>query len=95
MAVFDADEAFLRGFLSALPQHLTQTGRGLLILSDLAELLGLRQPGALVQLIESSGLTIARTHTTKAKHGKAKDREDPLHAARSKETTTLYELVRR
>lgn len=95
VAVFDADQAFLRGFLSELPQHLTQTGRGLLIISDLAELLGLRQPGALVQLIEASGLTIARTHTTKAKHGKAKDREDPLHAARSKETTTLYELVRR
>ena len=65
------------------------------VISDLAELLGLRQPGALAKLIEAAGLTVARTHTTKPKHGKSKDRADPLHAARSKETTTLYELVRR
>lgn len=92
-AVFDEDSAFLLGFLAGLPGHLAPGGRGLLVISDLAELLGLRPPGWLEARIAEAGLAITRRHSTKPRHGKAKDKADPLHAARSRETTTLYELT--
>lgn len=94
-AVFDADNAFLLGFLRGLSEHLTPGGRGLLIISDLAEHLGLREPGWLEAQIADAGLAIASRTSAQPKHGKAKDRTDPLHAARSRETTTLYELTSR
>lgn len=92
-AVFDEGSAFLLGFLEGLPAHLAPGGRGLLIISDLAELLGLRARGWLEERIAAAGLVVLRRHQTRPRHGKARDREDPLHAARSKEVTTLYELA--
>jgi predicted RNA methylase len=94
-AVFDPDERFLSGFLDGLADHLTPKGRGLLIISDLAELIGLRPRGALLARIEKAGLTVLATQRTKPTHGRAKDRGDALHAVRSKEQTTLYELAPR
>jgi hypothetical protein len=41
-AVYDEDSRMLRGFLAGLAQHLEARGEGWLILSDLAEHLGLR-----------------------------------------------------
>src|SRR5690606_33527546 len=41
-AVYDTDGNMLRGFLQGLRDHLRPEGQGWLILSDLAELLGLR-----------------------------------------------------
>lgn len=93
-AVFDDGRAMLNGFLSGLASHLSARGRGLLIISNLAELLGLREVGALEKSFGEHGLKCVRTFEQGAKHGKAKDTEDPLHAVRSKEVTTLYELVR-
>ncbi|MFO0598922.1 MAG: class I SAM-dependent methyltransferase [Myxococcaceae bacterium] len=92
-AVFDEGGAMLEAFLSGVRAHLTPKGRAVLIISNLAELLGLRAPGFLDDAFARHGLSVLRTHTAKAKHGKAKDVEDPLHAARSKEVTTIYELV--
>ncbi|WP_369414578.1 50S ribosomal protein L11 methyltransferase [Corallococcus soli] len=92
-AVFDEDSQFLRRFLEGLPAALTPGGEGLLILSDLAVLLGLRPPGWIEEQFARCGLTVAWRKSTPARHSKAKDAADPLHAARSREVTTLYGLV--
>lgn len=91
-AVFDEGNAMLTGFLEGLPKHLAPKGRGALLLSNLAELLGLREPGFLESEFERCQLKVVDTFEMTAKHGKAKDPNDPLHAARSKEVTTLYIL---
>ncbi len=93
-AVFDEDNQFLRRFLEGLPTHLTPGGEGLLIISDLAVLLGLRPQGWLEEQFARCGLTVKWKRSTPAKHSKAKDRSDPLHTARSREVTTLYCLTK-
>ncbi|WP_413456738.1 methyltransferase [Herbaspirillum huttiense] len=91
-AVYDPDSRMLLGFLKGLAEHLTPQGEGWLILSDFAEHLGLRAPGMLAEAIAQAGLEVVARHDIKPRHGKAIDRDDPLHAARSKETTSLYRL---
>ncbi|WP_257453600.1 class I SAM-dependent methyltransferase [Archangium lipolyticum] len=91
-AVFDEDDRFLRGFLEGLTGHLNPGGEGLLLLSDLAVLLGLRSAGWLDEQLARNGLVVKWKRSTPARHSKAKDRSDPLHAARSREVTTLYGL---
>ncbi len=91
-AVFDADGRFLSEFIRGLPEHLQPGGTGLLLLSDLAVLLGLRSPTWLDEQLAAAGLKVKWTRFTPARHGKAKDPNDPLHAVRSKEVTTLYAL---
>jgi methylase of polypeptide subunit release factors len=93
-AIFDPDGRFLSGFLSGLPAHLTERGQGWLVISNLAELLGLRPEGALEGAFAQAGLKVAWTRQAQPKHPKAFDRADPLHAARSREVTQLYCLVR-
>jgi SAM-dependent methyltransferase len=92
-AVFDEDNRFLSGFLEGLAGHLNPGGEGLLVLSDLAVLLGLRDAGWLDQELARCGLTVKWKQSAPARHSKAKDKSDPLHAARSREVTTLYGLV--
>jgi methylase of polypeptide subunit release factors len=92
-AVFDEDSLFLRRFLEGLPSHLAPGGEGLLILSNLAVLLGLRPQGWLEEQLARCALTVKWTRSAQARHSKAMDRSDPLHAARSREVTTLYCLV--
>lgn len=91
-AVYDPDSRMLLGYLKGLADHLTPQGEGWLILSDFAEHLGLRAPGMLTEAIAQAGLEVVARHDIKPRHGKAVDRDDPLHAARSKETTSLYRL---
>jgi hypothetical protein len=91
-AVYDEGSRMLRGFLSGLRAHLTPQGEGWLILSDLAEHLGLRSRDALLGWISEAGLQVAGRHDIKPRHGKASDETDPLHAARAKETTSLWRL---
>jgi SAM-dependent methyltransferase len=92
-AVFDEDNLFLRRFLEGLTAHLKPGGEGLLILSNLAVLLGLRPASWLDEQLARCGLTVKWTRSTQARHSKARDRSDPLHAARSREITTLYCLA--
>jgi SAM-dependent methyltransferase len=92
-AVFDEDSLFLRRFLEGLTAHLEPGGEGLLLLSNLAVLLGLRPSGWLDEQLTRCGLSVKWTRSAQARHSKAKDRSDPLHAARSRELTTLYCLV--
>ena len=91
-AVYDPDSRMLRGFLSGLADHLEPAGEGWLVLSDIAEHLGLRSRGELLDLIEDSGLEVVARLDTKPVHSRAADASDPLHAARSKEITSLWRL---
>lgn len=92
-AVYDEGSHMLKGFLTGLPAHLCAGGEGWLILSDLAEHLGLRTRDALLGWIADAGLTVAGRMDVKPVHAKAQDTTDPLHAARSAEITSLWRLV--
>jgi methylase of polypeptide subunit release factors len=81
-AVYDENSGMLRGFLAGLTAHLVQGGEGWLIVSDLAELLGLRSRENLLQWIEEAGLQVLSRLDTQPKHGKVQDRSDPLHRFR-------------
>ena len=91
-AVYDEDSRMLRGFLGGLGAHLETGGEGWLILSDLAEHLGLRSRAQLLAWIEEAGLRVLGRHDTRPRHGKAADPADPLHAARAAEVTSLWRL---
>ena len=91
-AVYDEDSAMLRGFLSGLAAHLCKGGEGWLILSDLAEHLGLRTREQLMGWIKDAGLKVLGRLDTRPRHGKAQDTRDPLHAARAAEVTSLWRL---
>ncbi len=91
-AVYDPDSRMLRGFLSGLAAHLETAGEGWLILSDIAEHLGLRSRSELLDLVEDAGLEVVARLDTKPVHRRATDTTDPLHLARSKETTSLWRL---
>jgi len=92
-AVYDENSGMLRGFLAGLSAHLVLGGEGWLILSDLAEHLGLRSRASLLQWIHEAGLQVLGRLDTPPVHGKVQDRSDPLHAARAKETTSLWRLT--
>ncbi|MBU3626476.1 class I SAM-dependent methyltransferase [Polynucleobacter sp. JS-Safj-400b-B2] len=92
-AVYDPESQMLKGFLSNLKHHLLESGEGWLILSDLAEHLGLRTRAELLHWIEEAGLKVIARLDTKPTHQKAFDKEDALHVARSKEVTSLWRLA--
>ena len=91
-AVYDPDSRMLRGFLGGLAAHLAPGGEGWLILSDLAEHLGLRSRDELLGWIAAAGLQVRGRVDTRPKHPKASDRNDPLHAARAAEVTSMWRL---
>ncbi|WP_073137328.1 methyltransferase [Muricoccus roseus] len=91
-AVYDPDSRMLRGFLDGLAAHLLPGGEGWLILSDLAEHLGLRSRDQLLGMIGAAGLAVVERRDARPQHGKAFDADDPLHAARRQETTSLWRL---
>lgn len=91
-AVYDPDSRMLRGFLGGLAAHLADGGEGWLIISDIAELLGLRSREALLAWIAEAGLQVIGRLDTRPKHPKAQDASDPLHAARAAEVTSLWRL---
>ncbi|NSC23823.1 class I SAM-dependent methyltransferase [Streptomyces albus subsp. chlorinus] len=93
-AVYDPDSRMLRGFLDGLAEHLTPAGEGWLILSDLAEHLGLRPRDELLGWIAGAGLVVAGRLEARPRHGRATDPAAPLHAARAAETTALWRLRR-
>lgn len=92
-AVYDAGGKMLRGFISGLAAHLEPEGEGWLILSDIAEHLGLRTREELLGLIDAAGLQVKSRSEARPVHPKAQDASDPLHAARSAEITALWRLV--
>ena len=92
-AVYDEGSRMLRGFLGGLRAHLAPQGEGWLILSDLAEHLGLRSRDELLGWIQDAGLQVQSRTDIKPRHGKASDDTDPLHAARAQEVTSLWCLA--
>jgi methylase of polypeptide subunit release factors len=91
-AVYDPDSRMLRAFLSGLAAHLEPGGEGWLILSDLAEHLGLRSRPELLAAIADAGLEVAGRIDARPDHPRAQDKTDPLHAARAAELTSLWRL---
>jgi len=91
-AIYDPDSRMLRGFLAGLKEHLLDGGEGWLILSDLAEHLGLRSREQLLGWIAAAGLEVAGRHDIRPVHPKASDADDPLAAARMAEVTSLWRL---
>ena len=59
---------------------------------NFAEHLGLRTRDELMAWIAAAGLEVVEKIDTKPHHSKSQDASDPLHAARSKEVTSLYRL---
>ncbi len=94
-AIYDPDSRMLKGFLNGLAEHLASQGEGWLILSDIAEHLGLRTRDTLLLWIEQAGLKVVGKIDTRPHHPKAADTSDPLHAARAAEVTSLWRLAAR
>jgi methylase of polypeptide subunit release factors len=92
-AVYDEDSQMLLSFLKGLPAHLAKGGEGWLVLSDIAEHLGLRTRDELTAAIDSAGLKVVARLQTKPQHPKALDKSDPLHVARAAEITSLWRLA--
>ncbi|MFD5055453.1 methyltransferase [Streptomyces tendae] len=93
--VYDPDSTMLRGFLSGLAGHLGPGGEGWLVMSDLAEHLGLRTRRQLLDAVHAAGLHVVGRMDTKPRHPRSRDTTDPLHAARGAETTSLWRLATR
>ena len=94
-AIYDPESRMLKGFLAGLGARLEPQGEGWLVLSDLAEHLGLRSRAELLAAIEHAGLRVAGRSEARPRHPKAADADDPLHAARAAEVTSLWRLAPR
>ncbi|MET1021038.1 MAG: class I SAM-dependent methyltransferase [Arthrobacter sp.] len=94
-AVYDPGSRMLFRFLNELPDHLEPGGEGWLVISDLAEHLGLRSREDLLSAVSAAGLKVLERADTKPTHPKASDRNDPLYVARAAEVTSLWRLVAR
>lgn len=91
-AVYDPDSRMLRQFLAGVGARLSVDGEAWLILSDIAEHLGLRSRDELLGWIQDAGLRIIDRHDTRPKHPKTRNNTDALHKARSLEITSLWRL---
>jgi SAM-dependent methyltransferase len=93
--IYDPESRMLRGFLAKLPAHLEAGGEGWLILSDLAEHLGLRSRAQLLEEFAAHGLRVVDRHDIHPRHPRAADKTDPLSNARAAEITSLWRLAAR
>jgi SAM-dependent methyltransferase len=91
--IYDPESRMLRGFLGALPAHLEPGGEGWVVLSNLAENLGLRPRAELLAAFEAAGLKVVDRSDVRPKHPRALDESDPLHEARAAEVTSLWRLT--
>jgi len=91
--IYDPESRMLRAFLAGLAAHLEPGGEGWLILSDLAEHLGLRSRAELLDAIDAAGLQVVDRRDVRPVHPRASDATDPLHAARAAEVTSLWRLA--
>mmetsp|Transcript_5922 Transcript_5922/g.15106 ORF Transcript_5922/g.15106 Transcript_5922/m.15106 type:complete len:753 (-) Transcript_5922:33-2291(-) len=99
-AVYDPNSTVLRSFLTQVQHHFTtEDSEAWLILSDLAERLGLRQWEEVEQMIHDGNLHIVGHSQTRVTlpAGKQEEEEevDPIQQARGSEITHLYRLKRR
>jgi len=94
-AVYDPGSRMLKGFLAGVIDHLEPNGEVWLVLSDFAELVGLRSRDDLMSVIDSAGLRVIAALDAPAVHSRARDTSDPLHAVRANEVTSLWRLCAR
>lgn len=92
--IYDFESRMLRGFLRGLATHLEPNGEGWLILSDLAEHLGLRSRDELLAWIAEASMKVLERIDTRPTHPRVTDATDPLHHARNAEATSLWRLSR-
>jgi hypothetical protein len=85
----------LHGFLAGLTTHLAPGGEGWLVMSDLAERLGLRTRADLLAAIDAAGLRVLDRIDARPDHPRSRDTSDLLHAARAAEITSLWRLTGR
>lgn len=91
--IYDPDSDMLHRFINGLAEHLAPGGEAQLILSNLAELLGLRTRDDLMRRVYTARLRVIDRRDTSPIHPRAADRDDPLQAARRREITTLWQLT--
>jgi methylase of polypeptide subunit release factors len=91
--IYDPESRMLRGFLGGLAAHLEPGGEGWLILSDLAEHLGLRTRAELIAMFDTATLKVVDRIDVRPKHPRVTDETDALHAARIAEVTSLWRLA--
>jgi SAM-dependent methyltransferase len=91
--IYDPESRMLQAYLNGLAAHLVPAGEGWLVLSDLAEHLGLRSRATLLAWIEAAGLRVVDRLDVRPIHPKASDATEPLHAARAAEVTSLWRLA--
>lgn len=92
-AIYDPDSRMLRGFISGLAAHLEADGEAWLVLSDIAEHLGLRTRTELLKIFDEGGVKVIARSDVRPHHPRAADASDPLHAARAAEVTSLWRLM--
>ncbi len=92
-AIYDPESHMLTAFLTGVANHLRPAGQAWLILSDLAEHLGLRDRQALLSLFEAGGLKVLAKHDVKPRHSKSSLASDPLASTRAREITSLWQLT--
>ena len=91
-AIYDPDSAMLKGFLNGAAAHLTPGGEAWLVLSDIAERLGLRTRQQLLDMVANAGLKVLDRRDIRPRHSRMNDASDPLHQARHAEVTSLWQL---
>ena len=94
-AIYDPEHRMLRAFLGGLPEHLERAGEAWLLLSDIAEHLGLRSRATLTDMFDAAHMKVVGRLETRPEHPKSFDASDPLHAARAAEVTSLWKLALR
>ena len=92
-AVYDPGSQMLKGFLNGTRARLNVNGEAWLVMSNLAENIGLRNSGALREWISQAHLQVVEKRDTVPTHARSHDRSDPLYKARSQEVTSLYRLT--
>lgn len=95
--VFDAGGRMLGTFINELAAHLAPGGEGWLVLSDLAERLGLRSRDQLTEMFRAAELVVLERLETVPRHPRAANRAvgggDPMAAASAAEVVSLWRLA--
>ncbi|MGI9001910.1 MAG: methyltransferase [Pseudonocardia sp.] len=92
--VYDRGGRMLTTFVHRLPDHLTDNGEAWLLLSDLAEQLGLRTRTELTDMFIRAGLIVRGRLDTHPRQRRARSGSDPLASFRTAETISLWRLGR-
>ncbi len=91
-AVYDPQSQMLKGFLTGAKAHLNRNGEAWLVMSNLAENIGLRSSNDLQDWMTQAGFSVIEKSDTSPRHSRSGDQSDPLYEARSGEVTSLYRL---